>query len=121
MDMLSGIQPLLDILMTLGVIAAAVYMFRRGWSKETAETQRRLIEALEKEVALLRREVENLKNERSTQDRTISTIRYALKQYGMKIIINGDFVTVHDGAGTSKVTRIHQPPKTVASEEDDTA
>jgi len=47
------------------------------------------------------------------QDRVIATIRYAIKQYGLRIVIQGDFVTINDATGKSRTTPIQTRPAAV--------
>ena len=102
-------QDFLPILNTVLVVALAIggfFAFKRGYSKETGEIQGRLIVTLKDEVKALRDKVDDLEKERATQDRVIATIRYALRQYGLRITIAGDFVTLQDTSGKSKTTPV---------------
>ena len=106
----------LNILLTVGLTIGGIFAFRRGYSKEIGERQAGLIKTLKDEVAVLTDKVSDLEKERATQDRVIATIRYALRQYNLKITIAGDFVTINDN-GKSKTTRIQPitPVKPLAS------
>lgn len=97
---------LFNAAVALGLIVVGFFALRNRYSKEAGQAQERLIGALEKEVASLRREVEDLTRERNTQDGVISTIRHLLLQKGWKILINGEFVSLIDKAGKSTGTRI---------------
>lgn len=122
MNFVNDFLPVLNVVLAIGLIVGGFFALRKGYSKEAGEAQERLIGALEKEVATVRREVEDLKRERSTQDNVIKTIRYLLKEYGLKVTITGDVVTINDGSGNRKTTRIHPPApvKPLAPEDDDT-
>lgn len=101
--------PVLNMVLLVGLTIGGFFAFKRGYSKETGEIQERVIDALKDEVSVLHSKVDDLEKERATQDRVIATIRYALRQYGLKVTIAGDFVTLNDMHGQSKTTRIQQP------------
>lgn len=109
MNFVTDFLPILNIVLAIGLVIGGFFALRKGYSREAGEAQERLIDALEKEVASVRREVDDLKRERSTQDNVIKTIRYLLKSYGLRISITGDMVTVNDGSGQSKTTRVQHP------------
>ena len=110
MNFVADFLPVLNIVLAIGLVVGGIFAWRKGYSKEAGEAQERLIDALEKEVAVVRREVDDLKRERSTQDNVIKTIRYLLKQYGLKVTIGpGDVVTIDDSTGNRKSTRVQQP------------
>lgn len=123
MNFVNEFLPFLNVILAVGLVVGGFFALRKGYSREAGEAQERLIDALEKEVASVRREVEDLKRERSTQDNVIKTIRYLLKQYGLKVTIAGNVVTIDDGAGMSKTTRVQQPapikPLTITDEDND--
>lgn len=124
MNFVTDFLPVLNIVLAIGLVIGGFFALRKGYSREAGEAQERLIGALEKEIDHLRREVDDLKRERSTQDNVIKTIRYLLKQYGLKVVIAGDLVTLDDGS-KSKTTRVKPPapvqPITQADEDDETA
>lgn len=121
---LSSLPSWLLALFTLAMGIGGFFALRHGSAKQAAEVEERVIGALQAEIGALRRKIDDLEKERSTQDRVIATIRYALKDHGLSIIIRGDFVTLKDNTGKSKTTQIQQPaqPKPiVAAQDDDTA
>lgn len=110
MNFVTNFLSVLNIVLAIGLAVGGLVAWRKGYSKEAGEAQERLIDALEKEVAVVRREMDDLKRERSTQDNVIKTIRYLLKQYGLKVTIGpGDVVTIDDSSGNRKTTRVQQP------------
>lgn len=115
--------PTLNLVLLVCLAVGGFFAFKKGYSRETGEIQERVITALKEEVATLHTKVDDLERERATQDRVIATIRYALRQYNLKVTIAGDFVTVNDAAGKSKTVQI-QPaqvkPLTVQADDDDT-
>lgn len=116
---LQDFLPLLSIILTLCAVVGGFFAFKKGYSQEAGAIQERVIEALKDEVKALKSKIESLETERSTQDRVLSTIRYALKQYGMRIVISGDFVTVRDASGKNKTTRIQALPVPSQALDDD--
>lgn len=107
----SDLLPWLSTLLSIGTLVGGFFFaFRRGRSKEAQAIEARVIAGLEKEVKVLRDKVEDLEKERATQDSVLSTIRYALKQYNLKITIESDVVTVENQRGQRKITpiRTHQ-------------
>lgn len=102
-NFLPWIGTILGIGVSIGVLLVAI---RGGYSKAAGEVQERVISALKEEVEGLHRQVDSLEKDRDRQDEILSTIRYAIKQRGLKIVIDGDFVTLSDSTGKSKVTRI---------------
>lgn len=100
--------PYLNIVLMICLAVGGFVAWRKGYSQESNTIQVSTIDALKEEVASLRRKVDDLEKERSTQDRVIATIRYALKSQGLRVTIEGDFVTLRDTTGKSKVTRIQE-------------
>ncbi len=117
MSFIQNYLPILNIVLLVGLTLGGILAVRKGFFQEAGQIQETALDALEKEVASLRRKVDDLEKERSTQDQVIATIRYLLKQYGLRITIAGDVVTVSDSAGKSKFTRIQKLP--VKSPDDD--
>jgi hypothetical protein len=103
-DFLLYLGGILGVGITIGGLVIAV---RTGYSKAASDIQERVISALKEREELLSRRIEDLERNESRQNSIISTIRYALKQRGLKITIEGDFVTLSEASGkSSKVTRI---------------
>lgn len=106
---MANLDQLLNIAYMIGIIASicgAFFVGKRARIKESITAAAQLNETLEKEVDALRRRVVDLERDRSRQYEVLDTIRYALKQKGLKIIIDGDFVTLADQSGVPKITRI---------------
>jgi len=123
---LSSVPSWLLAIFTLLLGVGAFFTLRHGAAKQAAEIEERVIGALQAEIGALRRKVDDLEKERSTQDRVITTIRYLLKDHGLRVIINGDRVTVEDTtSGKRKTTQVQQPapikPIMAAPDDDETA
>lgn len=127
MTMLNALSPLIDLVYLVvlaGIAVGGVLAVRKGQNKETQEAMKTLNETLDGEITALRRRVDDLEKERATQDRVIATIRYALKQYRLKITISGDVVTIHAPNGTSQSVPVQdraqiKPILTGTSEDED--
>lgn len=117
MSFVQDYLPLLNIVLLAGLTLGGILAVKKGFFQEAGQIQESVIDALKEEVASLRRKVDDLEKERSTQDQVIATIRYLLKQYGLRITIAGDVVTVNDASGKSKITRIQKLP--VKHDDDD--
>jgi thiamine monophosphate synthase len=118
-SILTSSLPYLNIVVTLAIVIGGILAFRKGYSQESVNIQDRVIKALKDEVDILQHKVEDLEKERSTQDRIIATIRYALKQHGLRIVINGEFVTLRE-SGTNRASKsVHIQDKLPIEEDDD--
>lgn len=98
--MIDAISPYINLIYLIllgGIVVGGIFAVRKGYSKETQEAMERLNATLDGEIKVLRRRVDDLEQERSTQDRVIATIRRVLKEYHLRITIQGDVVTVNDG------------------------
>lgn len=118
---LSDLLPILNMVLLIAACAGGIWAFKQGYSNEAGKLQESLVGALKDEVAALRRKVDDLDKERSTQDRVIATIRYALRQFGLKVVISGDFVTIQDSSGKTKTTHVQDRAvvKPIVPDEDD--
>lgn len=119
MNFIQDFLPVLNIVLLVCLFIGGIFAWRRGYSQESNAIQASVIDALKEEVESLRRKVDDLEKERSTQDQVIASIRYLLKTYGLRITIAGDVVTINDSAGKSKITRIPKASAKPAPDDDD--
>lgn len=105
---LSNLPALLLTILTLLATVGGYFALRNGNAKRAQEIAERVISGLTTEVEALRRKIEDLETDRAQQDRVLSTIRYVIKQYGLNITLNGDFVTVSDTSGKSKTAAVRK-------------
>lgn len=104
---LTDLLPLFfSVLLSMCTVVGGFIALKKDRSKEAQAIEARVIAAQEKELSVLRREIDNLKEDREVQNRVIATIRHLLKQYGLHIVIDGDVVSVNDQQGGRKVVRI---------------
>lgn len=117
----SALVNIVYIVLIGGIVLGGIFAVRKGQSKETQDAMERLNDTLDGEIKVLRRRVDDLEKERATQDRVIATIRYALKSQGLRVTIQGDFVTISDSTGKSKSTHIQDRAsvKPIVSPDDD--
>jgi hypothetical protein len=100
--------PYLNIVLMVCLAIGGFFAWKKGYSQESGAIQESVIVALKEEVAAVRRKVDDLEKERATQDRVIATIRYVLKQYNLRVTIQGDVVTINDNVGKSKSMRVQE-------------
>lgn len=106
LDFWTSVLPVINVVLALGLTVGGFIALRKGYSRETGELQERLITTLKDEVQVLTRKVDDLEQDRASQDRVLATIRYALRQYGLRIVIAGNFVTINDAQGQQKSVRV---------------
>lgn len=93
------------LLITAGMVGA-FFAGRRGRNKEINDANIQLNETLEKEMNALRRRIADLERDHNRQYDVLDTIRYALASENLKIVINGDFVSLIKPGAPNKITRI---------------
>lgn len=103
---LSGWLAILNLVLLVFGSLGGVMAFRSAMANAERAVQSRVIAALKDEREVLNRKIEEMERDYTRQNSILSTIRYALKQRGLKIVIEGDFVTLSEAGGKSKVTRI---------------
>lgn len=94
------------LILLIGAIIGAFFVGRRGRSKEINEANTQLNSTLNQEIEALRRRVIDLERDRNRQYDILDTIRYALRQEGLSIVINGEFVSLLKPGTPNKITRI---------------
>lgn len=104
---LSGWVALIDLIVLVAVSFGVFLAFRTSMANAERAIQDRVIIALKDERELLNSKIQNLERDYARQNSVLSTIRYALMQRGLRITIEGEFVTLSEAGGKlSKVTRI---------------
>lgn len=112
---------LIYIILGIATITGSVMVLRRNSTKATNDAMEVLNKTLDAEISALRRRVDDLEKERATQDRIIATIRYALRQHGLRIMISGDFVTIDGPGGKSQTVHVqpHTPISSITPDDDE--
>jgi hypothetical protein len=113
--------PYIGTVLSIGITLGALFIaLRGGYSKAAGEIQERVISALKQEVEVLNKRVEEMEKDRDRQDHILSTIRYALKKEGLRIAIDGDYVTISQASSkSSKITRIQDRKAQLDNDETD--
>ncbi len=112
-NLLNVFLPVFSIVISLAIVVGGFVAFRQGFFKQSSEIQGQTIDALKIRVETLESQVESDEKELDRLRQLISTIRHALARRGLRIEIQGTFVTLIDdggGASTSPASR-PQPPK----------
>lgn len=98
---------LLNIAVTLGLVAGGIVAYHQGLARTADEVQERVINALQHEIQSLQDRLAALEKENTRLSQVIMTIRAALKQRGLHITIDGELVSIHDRSGNiTQTTRI---------------
>lgn len=104
---LSGWLTLVNLVVLVAGSFGGVLVFRASIANAERTVQERVIDALKDEREILNSKIQSLERDYARQNSVISTIRYALMQRGLKIVIEGEFVTLSESGGkSSKITRI---------------
>ncbi len=94
------------LLLSCASLVGAFLVGRRGRAKEINEAATQLNETLNREIEALRRRVADLEKDRNRQYDILDTIRYALRQEGLSVVIDGEFVSLLKQGAPNKITRI---------------
>lgn len=86
MGVIPVVSTVIAVCLSVGAIFAFLWM---GFGRMTGDLQTQTIKALKERVEQLEKEV-------SEQKTRVSIIRYALKQQGIEIAIDGEFVTISE-------------------------
>jgi hypothetical protein len=95
-DLLPTFLPYLSIVVALVVTIGGIFAFRQGYSRMAITVREDVISALNSQIDTLKDQVVALEKEIERQKVIVSTIRYALKQRGLYIRVNGDVITMVD-------------------------
>jgi hypothetical protein len=115
-DLLPTFLPYLSIVVALVVTIGGIFAFRQGYSRMAITVREDVISALNSQIDTLKDQVVALEKEIERQKVIVSTIRYALKQRGLYIRVNGDIITMVD-RGKPSTTQMTMGQKTRDEEE----
>lgn len=96
------------ILMLCVAFVASKSLARSKVEDATSKAQNNAIEAMQGEIASLRRKVDDITKDNTKLQQTIDTICSALKIRGMVISIQGELIHIEDRNGKTTTTRIHE-------------
>lgn len=97
----SGILPILQSILLLATIAGGVFVFRSTKRTSIVQIQNDTITAMQRQIDVLKTDLESLKKENEHLKYLSETTVSALKQKGMIITIEGEMVTIEDARGHS--------------------
>lgn len=109
---LAGWLAILNLIVLVAGSFGGVLAFRSSMANAERAVQERVIVALKDEIEILNRKY-------ARQNSIISTILYALKQRGLKIVIEDDFVTLSEAGGKSSKI-MHIQDRTALLDDDET-
>ncbi len=86
----------LPIIVTLIIGVAGYAIIRGGQTRTVSEVQERVINALKGENESLARRVQTCMEEVAKLRRTLDTIRFVLRQRGLRVEVDGQYLTLID-------------------------
>jgi len=93
----------LSIISTILAIGAVIGTILAYLQNTKGQIQERAIDAMEQEIASLKRRLDSMEQENKRLEQIIATICEALKKRGLDVTIDGHIVTVSDGNVTQSV------------------
>jgi DNA-binding protein YbaB len=106
---LPGMAGFFAIIVTIGSVVA----FRQSYSKQVLLMKNEMIKTLNDEI-------NELKKEQQRQKRQIATMRYAFKEQGIRIKVNGEFITLtHTRTGRRRIIPIQEEVKQLEKESEE--
>jgi hypothetical protein len=93
----------LSIISTILAIGAIIGTILAYLQSTKGHIQERAINAMEQEIASLKRRLDDMEQENKRLEQIIATICEALKKRGLDVTIDGHIVTVSDGNVTQSV------------------
>lgn len=109
-QILSTLAGLLSMGITIvGIVLGGIYVGKSTAGRTASDAQQNAITAMQSEINTLRGRTDDLKKENTRQEAVIDTICIALKTRGLIISIQGEMVTIQDGASstTTKMRGMH--------------
>jgi cell division protein FtsB len=84
----------------------AFFAIKNGTLKSANDAQSSAINALQSEMLVLQKRVDDAEQENAKLNQTIDTICAALKKLGLIVTVQGEIVSIEDKRGRSTTTRI---------------
>ena len=91
---------IISALLATGAIIGTILAYMRSTK---GQIQERAINAMEKEIDVLRGRLDDMEHENKRLEQIIATICEALKKRGLNVSVDGHIVTVSDGSVTQTV------------------
>ncbi len=95
-DLLPYFQLVLAACAIVGTVIGSIYALRFGYTKSAQDIQIRVITALKDENETQVKKLDDLNKDVERLRRIIDTIRFALRKRGLRITVNGDFISFYD-------------------------
>lgn len=107
----TGILPVAGGFFALVMTIGSIIAFRQSYSKQVIAMKNEMISTLQAEITALKKEQER-------QKRQIVTMRYAFKEQGIRIKINGEFITLTNTyTGRKKILPIQEEIQQIERED----
>jgi len=104
---LSIILPLFNTILFIGFGIGGIMAYRNGKTRTANEVQDRVINAMQHELDLQAKRIDEVVKENTRLEHIILLIKKALLQRGLSVTIDGELVTLHGMDGTmTQATRI---------------
>ena len=104
---LSIILPLFNTMLFIGFGIGGIMAYRNGKARTANEVQDRVINAMQHELDLQAKRIDEIVKENTRLEHVILLIKKALMQRGLSVTIDGELVTLHGSDGSmTQATRI---------------
>ncbi len=119
MSDIASFLPYLTGALGLALTIFALFALPRIAARQLSEIQTKVIEAQKNQLETMEERIAQLEREEERDKRVLATIRYALKQRGLFIRVNGDYITLVD-RGREKIVQLRAEgvPQDQEEEED---
>lgn len=120
LNFFNSVLPLVGGIFAIVVTIGAVLAFRQSYTKQVALMQQQMITLKDSQIKMLHDEIDELKKEVQRQKRLMLTARYAFKQQGLQIKINGEAITLYNRkTGRTKIIPIQVEEQKVQKREEE--
>ena len=111
--------PVLDLVIVLCLAIGGYLAIRSGYGKQTSEMQERAISALTAQIEAQKAQITSLEQKILRLERLLETVQETLSRRGLRIEINGEFITLIDeGTKRSNTVKIRMEPDASKKEEE---
>jgi hypothetical protein len=107
MNYLEVILPLFNTILFIGFGVGGIMAYRNGKTRTANEVQDRVINAMQHELDLQTKRIDEVVKENTRLEHVILLIKKALMQRGLSVTIDGELVILHSADGSmTQATRI---------------
>ncbi len=118
MSDVASFLPYLSAALGLFLTIFALFALPRIAARQLSDIQTKVIEAQKSQLDTMEERVAQLEKEDERNKRVLATIRYALKQRGLFIRVNGDYITLVD-RGKERIVQLRADVEQVGNSEND--